>query len=82
VGLIARAIEERGIPTVCVVMNRDITESVKTPRALFVHFPYGAPLGPAGNAAVQEAVVRAALEVLVGATQPGTIVESDVEWPD
>ena len=81
-GLIARAIEERGIPTVCVVMNRDITDNVKTPRALFVHFPYGAPLGPAGNAAVQEAVVRAALELLIGATQPGAIVEAGIEWPD
>jgi D-proline reductase (dithiol) PrdB len=82
VGLIARAIEERGIPTVCVVMNRDITDNVKTPRALFVRFPYGAPLGPAGNAAVHEAVARAALELLANAAQPGTIVESGIEWPD
>ena len=81
-GLIARAIEEQGIPTVCVVMNRDITDNVKTPRALFVRFPYGAPLGPAGNSAVQEAVVRAALELLVNAAQPGAIVESGIEWPD
>jgi D-proline reductase (dithiol) PrdB len=82
VGLIARAIEEQGIPTVCVVMNRDITENVRTPRALFVHFPYGAPLGPAGNAAVQEAVVRAALALLTNATRPGAIVEAGIEWPD
>jgi D-proline reductase (dithiol) PrdB len=82
VGLIARAIEERGIPTVCVVMNRDITDNVKTPRALFVRFPYGAPLGPAGNAVVQEAVVRSALDLLVSAAQPGAIVESGIEWPD
>jgi hypothetical protein len=81
VGLIARAIEEQGISTVCVVMNRDIAENVKTPRALFVHFPYGAPLGPAGNAAVQEAVVRAALDLLVQAKGPG-VVESEIEWPD
>jgi D-proline reductase (dithiol) PrdB len=63
-------------------MNRDITENVKTPRALFVRFPYGAPLGPAGNAAVQESVIRAALELLASATQPGAIVESAIEWPD
>jgi hypothetical protein len=81
VGLIARAIEEQGIPTVCVVMNRDIADNVKVPRALFVRFPYGAPLGPAGNAAVQEAVVRAALDLLVTATRPG-VVESEIEWPD
>jgi hypothetical protein len=81
VGLIARAIEGQGIPTVCVVMNRDIADNVKAPRALFVRFPYGAPLGPAGNAAVQETVVRAALHLLATAARPG-VVESGIEWPD
>lgn len=81
-GLIARAIEEQGIPTISVVMNRDITVNVRTPRALFVHFPYGAPLGPAQQGEVHMAVVRAALDVLAQATEPGTIIESAVEWPD
>ena len=80
-GLIARAIEEAGIPTVCVVMNRDITENVKTPRALYVRFPYGAPLGPAGHPDTQMAVIRAALDLLRTATQPGAIVEAGIEWP-
>ena len=81
-GLIARAIEERGIPTVCVVMNRDIPENVKTPRAVFVRFPYGAPLGPANDGTTQMATVRAALDVLVAASVPGTIVEADIDWPE
>ena len=81
-GLLARALEEQGITTVCVVMNRDITENVKTPRALFVHFPYGAPLGPAGDTATQQAVIRAALELLSTATVPGVIVEPDIDWPE
>ena len=81
-GLIARALEGQGIATVCVVMNRDITENVKPPRALFVRFPYGAPLGPAGDAVTQMAVIRAALDVLVTASLPGTIVVSDIEWPE
>jgi len=82
VGLIAQAIETHGIPTVCVVMNREITENVKTPRALWVHFPYGAPLGPAGGAATQQAVIRAALALLSSASAPGILVEADVEWPE
>jgi len=82
VGLIARALEEHGITTVCVVMNRDITENVKPPRALFVRFPYGAPLGPAGDAVTQMAVVREALDLLTTATRPGIIVASDIEWPE
>jgi hypothetical protein len=63
-------------------MNRDIIAAVRAPRSLFVHFPYGAPLGPAGDRDVQRAVIRNALDILVNATDPGTIVESDVEWPD
>jgi hypothetical protein len=82
VGLIARALEARGIATVCVVMNRDITESVKPPRALFVRFPYGAPLGPAGDGVTQMAVIREALDLLTSAPRPGTLIESDIEWPE
>ncbi|MGQ9491827.1 MAG: hypothetical protein ACUVR4_02750 [Anaerolineae bacterium] len=81
-GLIAGAIEAEGIPTVCVVMNRDITACVKAPRALFVRFPYGAPLGPAGAEEIHLAVIRAALSVLTDATEPGTIVAADIEWPE
>ena len=81
-GLIARALEEQGIATVCVVMNRDITENVKPPRALFVRFPYGAPLGPANDAATQMGVIREALGLLTGATRPATIAVSDIEWPE
>jgi hypothetical protein len=82
VGLIARALEDHGITTVCVVMNREITENVKPPRALFVRFPYGAPLGPAGDGETQMAVIRAALDLLVSATRPGTLIVSDIEWPE
>lgn len=63
-------------------MNRDIIEAVKAPRALYVHFPYGAPLGPPAERETQREVIRNALDVLVNATIPGTVVESDVEWPD
>jgi D-proline reductase (dithiol) PrdB len=82
VGLIARAIEAEGLSTVCVVMNRDIAENVGIPRALHVHFPYGAPLGPAGHAETQLEVIREALGLLGSTTKPGGIVESSVEWPE
>jgi D-proline reductase (dithiol) PrdB len=82
VGLIARAIETEGIPTVSVVMNRDIAENVGIPRALHVHFPYGAPLGPAGHPETQLAVIREALGLFASATGSGGVVESSVEWPE
>lgn len=79
-GLIARVLEEHGIATVCIVMDRDVAQAVKPPRALFVKFPYGAPLGPAGDVETQQAVIREALEVLTSATQPGMIVDSAQRW--
>jgi D-proline reductase (dithiol) PrdB len=63
-------------------MNRNITENVKTPRALHVRFPYGAPLGPAAHPATQQAVIEEALHVLMSARLPGSIVTSSVEWPE
>jgi hypothetical protein len=75
-------LEQEGISTVSVVMNRDIADNVKLPRALFVHFPYGAPLGPAHDVETQRSVIRAALELLGTASRAGTIVEADVDWPE
>ncbi len=63
-------------------MNRDIAENVGIPRALHVRFPYGAPLGPAGQGETHMAVIREALALLDTATRPAVIVESGVEWPD
>ncbi len=82
VGLIARVFEEHGLTTVCLTMNRDIAENVRAPRALWVHFPYGAPLGPAHQPETQLAVIREALALLESATQPGTIVEAATDWPE
>lgn len=78
-GLIARVLEEAGISTVCLNMRREVAENVKPPRTLFVKFPFGAPLGPAGDHATQRDVIMEALEVLVSAT-PGTIVDSPQTW--
>ena len=81
-GLIALVFEEHRISTVCVVMNRDITQNVKLPRALFVRFPDRVPFGPANDAVTQMGVIREALGLLNGATQPATIAVSDIEWPE
>lgn len=74
--------EDHGVTTVCVTMNRDIIENVRAPRALWVRFPYGAPLGPAHQKQTQLVIIREALALLESATQPGTIVESDTDWPE
>ena len=83
-GLIARVLEEAGIATVCITMRREVAQNVKPPRALAVgvKFPFGAPLGPAGDAETQRGVTRSveALSVLSSATELGTIVDSPRAW--
>ncbi len=65
VGLIQRAIEYVGISTVSISLLREITEKIKPPRALFVPFPLGYPLGEPGNPELQTRVMRAAFALLV-----------------
>ncbi len=79
-GLIARTLEQTGISTVCIVMRREVAQNVKPPRTLFVHFPLGAPLGPANDAETHRSVIRQALDVLATAQEPGIIVDSPLKW--
>jgi len=80
VGLIARTIEAAGIPTVSIMLLRDIAEKVKAPRTLLLRWPFGHPLGEPGNREQQRTVLHAALTLLVEASVPGTIVEPGYRW--
>lgn len=64
VGLIQRAIEYAGITTVSISLLREITEQIRPPRALFVPFPLGHPLGEADNPGLQTRIMRAAFALL------------------
>jgi D-proline reductase (dithiol) PrdB len=64
VGLIQSVIEKAGIPTVSVSVLREVTERVDPPRALFVDFPLGYPLGAACDAALQTRIIVAMLALL------------------
>jgi hypothetical protein len=64
VSLIAAELERRGITTVCVILLREIAEKVRPPRALFVPFPHGFPLGAPNDPALQRRVIEAALALL------------------
>lgn len=79
-GLIARVLEEVGISTVCIVMRREVAQNVKPPRTLFVHFPLGAPLGPANDPETHNTVIRQALNILETAQEPGDIHDSPLQW--
>lgn len=79
-GLVARVVEEAGIPTVTVSTGRDITALVRPPRSLFVNFPMGNPFGRPGDTAMQTEILRAALDFAVTATEPGVLVDLPQQW--
>jgi hypothetical protein len=70
VGVLARVFEEHGLATTSISLVREHTEKVKPPRALFVPFPFGHPLGEANDPELQMRVMRAAFELLDCDTGP------------
>lgn len=79
-GLIARAIERVGIPTVSISITKDLTEAVGIPRAIFVKWPLGHPMGERDNAMQQRTLIFDALQLLQEATEPGIIREPGYRW--
>ena len=74
-GLVSRAIEEAGIPTVTLAMER----GVAAPRVAFVPFPYNYPMGQPGDEARHREVALAALGLLHELDAPGE-VELPFRW--
>lgn len=58
-----------------IATNRGPTSIVKPPRVLFTPHERGKNLGTPGAADLQRAILRAALELLVTATEPFTQVD-------
>jgi D-proline reductase (dithiol) PrdB len=81
VPVLARWIEEAGIPTVIVTMMPALAEERRAPRIVGVEFPYGHAFGMPGDAVTQRRVLELALRVLAGASEFGTRVDFDLEWP-
>lgn len=62
--LVAAELERQGIATVAIQLLREVAERVRPPRALFVPFRHGYPLGAPGDPEAQHAVLEAALCLL------------------
>jgi len=62
-GVLARAIENRGLPTTSITTLHKFASALKPPRACFLDFPLGCPAGRPRKAAQQCDIVRAALQV-------------------
>jgi D-proline reductase (dithiol) PrdB len=80
VGLVARVLEERGIPTVLVSTGRDLTRLVRPPRALFVNAPMGNPFGRPGEKARQREILLDALRLAEADLVPGTLLDHRYDY--
>jgi D-proline reductase (dithiol) PrdB len=80
VGLVQRAIEAEGIPTVGISILKEATQKVRPSRSVFLRYPFGHPLGEAFNVAQQRTILLDALAGLETMTEPGTILEPGYRW--
>jgi hypothetical protein len=80
VSLVARYLEEHGIPTVVMGCAKDIVEHVGVPRFLFSDFPLGNPAGRPHDPQSQAFTLELALRVLETAPGPRTTVQSPLIW--
>lgn len=69
-GALGHFLEREGIPTTGISLVREHTETVRPPRALWVTFELGRPLGVPDDAAFQRRVLKAALDLLARTDGP------------
>lgn len=79
-GLIQRAIETEGIPTIGITLQKTVTHKVRPPRAVYLRYPFGHPMGEAFAVRQQRAILETALEALDTLPEPGAIVEPGWVW--
>jgi D-proline reductase (dithiol) PrdB len=82
VSLVARYLEEQGMPTVVWTNARDITAQAHTPRSLFTNYPLGNPVGRPGDLTDQRAGLISGLQLLESVEYAGTIVDSARVWSE
>jgi hypothetical protein len=81
VSLVARHLEQSGIPTLVIGSAHDIVAEAGVARFLFVDFPLGNPCGPPDDPNTQRSIIELALRVADGAIAARTVVQAPVSWP-
>jgi len=69
VGLVARVVEQTGIPTVTVSTARDLSLQVMPPRTVFLNHPMGNTFGRRWHAPGQRQILRAASGIVTARLQ-------------
>lgn len=73
-GVLSHVLEAEGLSTVGLSLSLEQTARIAPPRALFVDFPFGRPLGIPGNKKFQQSVLEAAFALLT--YESGPVLES------
>ena len=81
-GLVARHLEENGMPTVILGSARDIVDHCGVPRFLFTDFPLGNPCGRPWDRDMQRAIVAMGLDLLESADAPRAVVQTPYRFAD
>ncbi len=81
-GLVARALEAAGVPTLSLTSAYSITASANPPRAAFSDLPLGNTAGRPHEPEFQRELLRRALQAGAAIEEPGTIVETGMRWDD
>jgi D-proline reductase (dithiol) PrdB len=79
-GLVARAIELAGIPTIVLGTSRELLEAVKAPRSVVVKHPAGATLGNPGNAGKHQYLLREMFDAAWEFESAGLVAELGFSW--
>lgn len=66
--------------TVSMSLVRDITVQVRPPRALFVRWPFGHPLGEPYAVAQQQRILHHMLHALETMQEPGSLLDLGYRW--
>ena len=78
--LVARHLEENGVPTVLMGSARDIVEECGVARFVFTDFPLGNPCGKPWGTEMQRSIVGTALDLLERAWMARTTVQTPFRW--
>lgn len=82
ISLLARYLEEAGIPTIIIGAAKDIVEYCGVPRFVFNDFPLGNAAARPGDSQSQHIIFNLALDVLEFAPGPRTTVQSALRWSE
>ena len=81
-GLIARAIEEAGIPTLSMSSARDITRSAWPARSVYLDYPLGHTAGRPNDPELNASIMRDTLTAFEALTEPGAMSHLSYRWSD